>query len=90
MRILRRFMLLSVLIAIASIVVSGCSSAPVAPAASKGEPEWITKGSGAFDTPKGKIFLVWVRHRGLRIAHSSYLLPITGQGQRLLKLWRLM
>jgi len=56
MRILRRFMLLSVLIAIASIVVSGCSSAPVAPAASKGEPEWITKGSGAFDTPKGKIF----------------------------------
>jgi len=56
MRTLRRFYALSVLMIIASIVVSGCSSAPVSPAASKGEPEWITKGSGAFDTPKGKIF----------------------------------
>ena len=34
MRILRRFYALSILMVIASIVVSGCSSAPVSPASS--------------------------------------------------------
>jgi hypothetical protein len=38
-----------------NVVSSNCSSAPVAPV-SKGEPEWKDKGSGAFDTPKGKMF----------------------------------
>jgi hypothetical protein len=56
MRILRKFYVLSILMVSASIIISGCSSAPVAPTASKGEPDWVNKGSGAFDTPKGKVF----------------------------------
>lgn len=50
-----RIFILSTFIIIVFTMLYGCSTAPVSET-SKGEPGWVTKGSGAFDSPKGKVF----------------------------------
>lgn len=56
MRSIKRFFVLSVFMVVASIIVYGCSTVPVAPTAVSQGPDWVNKGSGAFDSPKGKVF----------------------------------
>lgn len=50
-----RIFILSTFIIIVFTMLYGCSTAPVSET-SKGGPGWVTKGSGAFDSPKGKVF----------------------------------
>lgn len=50
-----RIFVLSTFIIIVFSMLYSCSTAPVSET-SKGGPGWVTKGSGAFDSPKGKVF----------------------------------
>ncbi len=50
-----RIAVLCIIVVVGIFFVAGCASAPPPKKVDKG-PEWVWKGSGAFDTDKGKVF----------------------------------
>lgn len=70
-----RIFVLSTFIIIVFAMLYSYSTTPVSET-SKGEPRWVTKGSGAFDTPKGKVFFgvgsaSGIQNKSLQISTSD-------------------